>query len=341
MTESNLSTHSLPLLLSLDLGMGAIKLSSNRGNYQILSQIAVAGGQGTGKMIGLLSAKPPLRIDIASAGSFYVDGGSHDAGRPIENMSMDRFQGSPEMRCLLYGILTRLILQSGPIESPLSLILGLPLQAIVRDDSTNVVEAVQKWMRGRHTWTADDQPYSVEIREIRATSQPAGALFDYILDDQGRMIPERRSALTSETGVISIGMNTVEILVVREKTVVDRFTAGSTSGVRRLLDLLNPQKMYSTGELDLQLRAGHLDISAALPVWEREVMGEIEKVWGSTWRRFHTILLVGGGAHLLRGSLPYRFKGKAVLPEDPVFSIVRGLWKLALYQQQRRPAAQP
>lgn len=338
MTNQNLSAAS-PCLLSLDLGMGGIKLASDTASLQLLSQIAVAGGPAVGKMLGLLSSKPALRIDIPGTGSFYVDGGSHDLGRPVENMSVDRFQGSPEMRALFYGVITRLIQQHGALDRPVSIIVGLPLQALAKDESALTLDAIQKWMKGAHHWVADGEALSLEVSEVRATSQPAGALFDYVLDDTGRVIPERRAALTGEIGVISIGMNTVEIMLTREKTVVDRFTAGSTSGVRRLLELLNPDQFYSIGELDLQLRAGRLDLSTALPVWEREVVGEIEKRWGSSWRRFIAVLLVGGGAYLLRNSLPYRFKGKAVLPADPVFSIARGLYKLGRYQQQRRGGA--
>lgn len=328
-----------PLLLSLDLGMGGMKLASRLGNIQLLSQVSVANGHTVGKMMGLLSARSALRIEIPGTGSFYVDGGSHDAGRPIENMAMDRFQGTPEICALLYGVITRLIQQHGPLQQPVSIIVGLPLQALEKDESAGTIEAIQRWMKGEHHWLADGTAMSLQVNEVKGTSQPAGALFDYVLDGEGKLIPERRPALTSETGIISIGMNTIEMLVVRDKTTLDRFTAGSTKGVRRLLEIFNPNGLYSIGELDLQLRAGRLDLSAALPIWEREVVGEIEKRWDTAWQRFHVVLLVGGGAYLLRNRLPYRFKGKAVMPADPVFSIANGLWKLGLSQQRRAGAA--
>lgn len=176
----------------------------------------------------------------------------------------------------------------------------------------------------------------MEIAEVRVTSQPAGALFDYVLDDEGKVRPERRSYLQQEVGVISIGFNTVEMLVVREKTPVQKFTTGATSGVRRLLELVNGQRLYSLGELDAKLRAGRLDITDALPVWEREVTGLIEQRWGQAWRRFAGVLLVGGGALLLRDSLPKRFQGKGWVVEEPVLSIARGLYKLSLSQTRGR-----
>ena len=127
-------------------------------------------------------------------------------------------------------------------------------------------------------------------------------------------------------------MNTLELLTVREKTPIQKFTRGSTSGVRRLLEMVNNQSLYSLGELDSLLRSKKLGISHVLPIWEREIIGEIEKCWGKSWRRFESIILVGGGVLLLRNSLPLYFEGKAYIPDDPIFSIARGLWKLHLYQ---------
>jgi len=121
--------------------------------------------------------------------------------------------------------------------------------------------------------------------------------------------------------------------VVRDRAPVERFTAGQTVGVRRLLELLNPQNAYSLGELDSALRAGRLDIATALPVWAREVNGEIEKRWGAAIKRFARVIVVGGGALLLKEALIRQFSGKAALPDEPVLSISRGLYKLLLLKK--------
>ena len=106
--------------------------------------------------------------------------------------------------------------------------------------------------------------------------------------------------------------------------------------MRRLLELADCQRLYSLGELDARLRAKRLDVREALPVWEREVVGFIETLWGDTWRRFAAVLIVGGGAQLLKDTLPYRFNGKAFIPDQPVLSIARGLYKLTLLQRHRK-----
>jgi len=123
----------------------------------------------------------------------------------------------------------------------------------------------------------------------------------------------------------------------------ERFTAGRTAGVRRLLELLDPEGLYGLGELDAQLRDGRLDLSGALPVWEREVLSFIEKRWGQAYRRFAVVIAVGGGARLLRRGLNAKFGGKVVVPDDPVLATARGLYKMAclhrLNSQRKRKEA--
>ena len=129
--------------------------------------------------------------------------------------------------------------------------------------------------------------------------------------------------------------NTLEILVVRNKAVVPGMTGGSTTGVRRLLEIVNRDE-YTLGELDSLLRAGQLDVRQGLPVWGREVTGRIERVWGSRWTRFAQIIAVGGGAVLLQDILAQYFHGKLYLPDDPVMAVARGLYKLAQFQANRK-----
>ena len=329
------STTNDTIILGEDLGMGANKLYGIQGGLQLPSQVAINGAQKVTSMVGLRSQKAPLHIRTQQ-GSFYVGSDAHDWGRPVENLDYDRLTGAPEMHALLYGTLTNFIQKHGPLDRPLSLMVGMPLETLTGPEAQDNVRAVRKWMEGVHEWQADDTEYSVEIAEASVTSQPVGALFDYLLDEEGNFIKERRAAFKAEVGIISVGFNTVELLVVRDKQPVQRFTAGTTAGVRRLLELVNSGKLYSFGELDSQLRRGNLDIKDALPIWEREVTGVISQQWGDAWRRFATVLLVGGGATLLKDTLPYRFNGKAFVPADPVLSIARGLFKLRQQVENRK-----
>jgi hypothetical protein len=87
--------------------------------------------------------------------------------------------------------------------------------------------------------------------------------------------------------------------------------------------------------LDVLLRNGKLDVREALPIWSREVFGQIESQWGRMFRRFASIVVVGGGSILLRDELLKKFSGKALFPDEPVLSIAHGLYKFALTRRAK------
>ena len=321
--------------LGIDAGNGAFKIFGRPGGLQVLSQVATDGGQRVVSTLGLRKQKPPMQV-VNGHGAFYVGAGAHDYGRPVENLDVDRFSGTPEMAALLHGSLTHYQERYGLFDAPLTVVTGLPNELLAGEAAPENIESVKRWIKGTHTWWADGQEYTVQIAEVKLASQVTGGLFDYLLNDQGQFITDRKKALTGEAGIISIGFGTIELMVVRNRTPVQRFTTGTASGVRRLLELVNGQRLYSLGEMDLLLRDNQLDLSTALPIWEREVGRVIGDQWGNQWKRFSVVLAVGGGTLLLRDSLLYRFGAKVCIPEDPVQSIARGLYKMALLQQVRR-----
>mgnify|MGYP000327275332 CR=1 FL=1 len=306
------------------------KLYGKNGGLLLQSAISVAGHTSVHRMRGLRCSRPPMRIET-DAGSFYVGEGSQDWGRPVESMDFHRLASSPEMLALFLGTMTHY----GVPEESVSLMVGLPLAALMGEDTNQIQAAVRQFLRGEHHWQADGISHNVTVESVRITSQPVGAMFDYLLTDEGNMPVDRRSIFKHEIGILSIGMNTVELLVVRGGALVQRFSGGETVGVRRLLDLLDAEGHFSRSELDARLRAGSLEINTALPIWESEVMGFIERQWGSDYKRFRRIILVGGGILFLRDTLLRRFRDRAVIPDNPIMSTVRGLYKYALSQAKR------
>lgn len=310
--------------IGLDAGMGAIKLWSRAGGLDVLSQVAINGSGHLEGQLGLKSERRPLAV-ATNDGEFYVGAKSHNYGRPIENLDFDRLFGSPEMRALVYGALTRYMEPHGTFDAPLSIMVGLPLQTM-GDDMKEARKSLRRWLSGPHEWTADGAKYQVQVERVRWTSQPVGALFDFVLDGGLNIAQGRGSALTDEVGVLSVGFNTLELMVIQDQVATERFTGGEKLGVRRLLELLNPKNEYSLGEMDVRLRTGNLKFREKLPIWAREVNGAIERVWGEALNRFAAVLVVGGGAMLLGDQLQLR--GKGVVLDNPVMAIAHGLEKL-------------
>ena len=318
-----------------DMGMGALKIWAAPGGLQLVSQVATNGHEHLmDGVLGLKNRRRPVLVQ-GEFGSFYVGDGAHEHGRPVENLDFDRLTGAPEMRVLLYAALAEYQNEHGPFDEPLNLMVGLPLQMMTGELAKDYQKGVKTWLKGSHEFTVDGITHKIEVEDVKQTSQPVGALFDYVLDHRGQMIGERGSALLDEVGVISVGFNTVELLVVKERGALERFTKGNTLGVRRLLELMNRDGLFSLGELDAKLRAGRLngELKSAMPVWSREVNGEIEKVWGVSHRRFAKVLIVGGGALLLKDALTLQFGHKAWVPDDTVLAIARGLWKLSVMKR--------
>lgn len=315
------------ITLGFDMGMGALKLWGKPGGLELVSQVAANGhGHLSDGIVGLKNRKRPILVS-GDFGSFYVGPAAHEHGRPVENLDFDRLTGAPEMRVLLYAALAQYQDEHGPFDDKLSLMVGLPLQMMTGDSAKEYQRGVKAWLTGKHEFSVNNLSHCIEVRETRQTSQPVGALFDYVLDDNLQVVADPRE----EVGVISVGFNTVELLVVKDGGAVERFTRGNTLGVRRLLELINGDGLYSLGELDGMVRAGGLkpELKKAMPIWSREVTGEIEKVWGASHRRFAKVLITGGGAILLKESLSLQFGHRAWLSSDPVRSIARGLWKLS------------
>ncbi|WP_376791498.1 hypothetical protein [Thermoflexus sp.] len=320
------------MLAAFDPGYGAVKLAFDGGTVLLPSAVAADGGRTIRAMAGLRARRPPLEVTLPDGQRFFVGEGAHDWGRPVENLDFERLTGSPEMRALFYGALT-----AAGIEGPLRLMVGLPIEVLSGPDAEAAVRAVKAFLRGPHRWIASGRERAVEVADVGVTGQPVGALFDYFLDDSGAFVPERRADFSKEIGVINIGMNTVDLLAARQGVLVQRMTGGETLGVRRLLSLLNPDGLYTLAELDERLRARQVDLSGALPIWEREVLGFIERQWGKAFRRFARVIAVGGGALLLGPALARRFD-RIWIPDDPVMATARGLLKFARKQAQRREA---
>lgn len=310
--------------VGLDAGMGAMKVWSRGNGLDVLSQVAVNGSGHLEGQIGLKSEKRPLLVTTGD-GEFYVGAKAHNYGHPIENLDFERLFGSPEMRALVYGTLTRFQEAFGAFDAPLSLMVGLPLQTM-GEEMKEARIGLRKWLAGPHEWKADGTDYRVTVERVRWTSQPVGALFDFVLTDDLQIPNGRGNALTEEVGVVSVGFNTVELMVIENQIATEKFTRGEKLGVRRLLEMLNPQGRFSLGELDVKLRTGNLKFREKLPIWAREVNGVIEGVWDKALERFAAVLVVGGGAVLLGDHLNLR--GKKVTLDNPVLAIAHGLEKL-------------
>lgn len=321
--------------IGLDLGMSSTKLVGPRGEILFYNQASLLNASRVeGNFAGMRNRRRPMVVNGAF-GEFYVGKNAHDFGQPVESFDFEHLTGTNEMRALVYGALTMYIKQFGEFGEPLVVAVGLPLQLM---SSKAGQKAVQDWLTGDHAWAADGEMYSVRVEKVLLAPQALGALFDYVFDAEGNAIAGRESAMKLECAEISIGSNSVELMVTKRNADTERFNGGEAVGVRKLFKRLDPKSLYTYGELDMKMRGKDDefsdDVKAQLPSmiesWGVEVKGFINRKWEGAHERFHKIFLVGGGAFLLEKTLRQRFNGRTVMPENPVMSIARGLYKLLL-----------
>jgi hypothetical protein len=323
--------------LAVDAGYGNTRIYGAKGGVTLPSLVATNGAKTVSKWAAddlkraMHAAKPTL-IQTES-GDYYIGPGGHEAGQPVENLDLDRMTG-PEMKALLYGALSA---YGAPRAT--RLIVALPIAMAFGEDGDRAKDQVKAMLQGDHAWWiagADgekDKQHSITIPEVVVTSQPAGAMFDYLLTAKGEMPPDKKLIRRAKAfGILSLGFNTIEMMVVEEGRLIEKNVAGETKGVRYLLELLNERQAYSLGELDAKLRAGRLDATPALARWQREVMGQIEKHWSRAIPRLAEVFVVGGGTFLIRDALLAKFKDKLVIPDDPILSIARGCYKYTLFK---------
>ncbi len=322
-------------LVAFDPGANAAKARARTGTVVVPSTIAVNGQARVYGLAGLRARRRPLTISF-DTGEFVVGAGAHDFGRPVENLDFERLTGSPEMRALFCATLTGLF--EGRLPKQVTLLVGLPIAAMAGEAAPETIRRVKAFFMGEHGWQADQVDQRIEVTAVLVTGQPVGALFEYFLADDGSAYPARREDYRKDVAVLNLGMSTVDLLSSRQGQIIERLTGGETLGVQDMLNELSRTSGYTLAELDEQLRAGRLDVTGLLPVWERRVFGYLDKVWGREGqRRFARVIATGGGTYLLRDALLRRFGARLYLAADPVLATANGLYRFGLKQQRKEP----
>lgn len=324
--------------LGVDLGRSTTKIVGEKGEIMFFNQAALPLGRGVqGNFSGMRNRRRPMLIS-GEFGEFYVGKSAHDFGQEVESFDAETLTGTNETRALFYGALTMYQRMYGRFEEGLEIAVMLPLQLITGERAKKNQDAVKGWLMGSHQWTADGEPFSVEIMTVAQAPQAIGALFDYAFDMNGYAIAGREDAMKLECAEISIGSDSVELMVTKRRSDTEKFIGGKSVGVRKLFKRIDPRGLYSYGELDMKLRGKDDEFDdetkAMLPgyieSWSMEVKDFINKKWEGAHERFHKIFLVGGGVYLIEKQLKTRFNGRTVVPENPLMSIARGGYKILL-----------
>lgn len=343
--------------LGVDPGFGGVKLAEVRGDgigcFRLPAAVGLADrGRKDGLTLagvvspGRMSERP---VEVGFDGVEFLVGPNVDRfTRPVTQMDFERFGESLELRATVYAGLFSM-LNGG--SHRVALAVALPVEVVQdKSEAQRVERAMRGWLVGDHRFVVGDQDVEVEVVQVRAKiPQPVATWFDWGMDYEGQWV-RGRDALKAPALVVDVGFNTLDVLVVEDGAISQRFSGGDTLGMRRaaerLMDVVDHR--YGVG-LELYEANGLVeDFAAGGPVWVyvqgeavdvRRDVGQAVRALGNDVLYYlernvgragasYKVLLTGGGAVVLSKRLLARFEG-GMLMTDPVMANARGLAKLA------------
>jgi hypothetical protein len=324
-------------IMGMDPGFGNFKLWSKRGGTVYAARVSRAAGRSFHDSLGMSDTANDAEAIEFEGNRYYTGDYAAYKGVSIDNLGFERLLGSAEIKALFYSTLTQ-HMQLGAIKEPLSIQCGLPFGLMESTKFADTEKSMRDWLVGSHMWKIGNKRYTATVADVTVKSQAVGALLDFALNLNGGITEGAGARLKQEIGVLSIGHNTVEIMALSNSRLIENLTSEDRLGVRRLLDLLNRDGLYKSSELDIKLRENRMNgqLPGALSSWGEMVCSYIDSTWSRTWRRFEKVIIVGGGAMLLREPMQNFFEGKAYIPDNPIESIARGLYKRGVADAQKK-----
>jgi len=317
-------------VIGFDPGFGNTKVCL--GGQTSLLQSAVSLPRQVGlAAIGMQSASHGVMMVEINGRKYAVGIGASDKGELRTSMDYSALT-SPERRALLYGTAAQALEAHGlrEMEDAL-LVIGLPVPLLEDSEQAQAVLESLKSLKGEHVWSVnggkrEPREYCLTIDRLKVLAQPVGAYIDYAYD---ATLVQRPGVSKSEVLVLDVGMNTLDVYVIKGAKVMDRFIGGAEVGVKRLLELLATNG-HDLMEIDADLRSGALKVDAAhLESYLGEVLAALKRT-APNLRRFDVVIPCGGGALVLGEKLRAALASKGATvcwPDDPVATNVRGFYK--------------
>ncbi len=336
--------------MGVDPGFGNFKVAcaGSEGRLAMVPSVVGVGETDLGLLsLGNLGHRRrqllPDRVTFGSV-TYLVGEGVARFARPVQRMDLLRLSDGPELRALFYTAMHQLL---GAGEHRAALMVGLPVEVMAdRERAVATLRALRGWLVGRHEFAVGGDSTELDVTEVQAMAQPAGAFFAWGLNDEGRWT-RSKADLKAPVAVCDVGFNTLDLFAVQGGEVVARFTGGDTAGMRRAAELLinavraehkvelslpeadallrekRPRLYTAVGEVNLRPQ-----VTQALDTAAAGIITFVEQRWGNG-RQFAHLLFTGGGAAVLRDALLRQYPHGVVLP-DPVGANAVGLARYAV-----------
>jgi len=335
--------------ISLDPGFGAFKATTINGKQYTVTIPAIVGagtltkthlstGLGRGK-------KHDEPINVSFDGVNYLVGDNvHRYARPIERLDWERLGNGPELRALFYAALWHTA-QDKMDGFTHNILVGLPVQVLANASVAQSTRAkLRGWTVGEHHFSCCGVDTHYTIANVKTMAQPLGSFFNWGMDNAGQWIQSDNPR--AKFAVADIGFNTLDLFVIEDGRVNERYSSGDTLGIRRANSFIkNSIKdrygvTISLHEADALMRskspvlhhsAGSTDLTPLVKQALADTFGGIASFMEDTWgnaRQFRRVIITGGGAEALRDNLLTLYPHATILPDAQTANAV-GLAKFA------------
>lgn len=252
------------------------------------------------------------------------------SGTEQPSLSPDRWLGSNEALAAFYAGMGAHLRGNKPKE-PLSLYVGLPASLTTVDVRSETQAKVSRWLAGEHSWEYNGKRISVTVDNVVVRSQASGAIFDLIHTTNGDFSKDVEY-LDKGVGIASIGFNTVELSGGINGKPASAMMLSSADGIQALLQQCAKGKRAGISHLDDQLRKGILGngYEAHRSRWAGSIVSMMETRWRALLDSLKRVMVVGGGVQYAEPELRNRFEDRLYIPPSPIFSVARGLYKMAV-----------
>lgn len=168
-----------------------------------------------------------------------------------------------------------------------NIVIGLPIS-----DYKTQREELESFLKGSYE-VAIDQKRVIRINNVKAFPEGAGAYFNLVLNNQGKVV--NTELATSKVGIVDIGYKTTNIVVFENMKYIDRLSVSLPYGVHQAFNMI--YKRLSRTEDITPEQAENITTGIEFEQLANRIKNEINKFWGNT---LFKIYLVGGGSYLLK-----------------------------------------
>ena len=209
------------MLASLDLGFRKVKGISLNGKFKYSAMI---GNPSAFELTQYKKSDDPLKELIVHCDdkTYYVGEKALETRNARLCTRPDKTNSAHD-KAEYYAALGHLYEKTG--ETDFTIVTGLPVFEF------HLKDTLAKNMKGTKTFKfgADKKEIEVNVKSVHVIPQSAGAYFAYILDDTGKIIPERATCLTM---VIDIGYRTTDIIMMKDGVYISQDSFSIEMGMK-------------------------------------------------------------------------------------------------------------